>query len=909
MRFLLTTLLLLPMFVSAETPSSIAFYYGKIDSVRELMNYERVVVTPNLITAKQIDTLHQAETDIYAYLSIGEYGKQTLPPNLQSASLAKNTNWQSYAMNLSSPAWKRHLIDKASDTLAKGFDGLFLDTLDSYYLFADNEKQQQRQQRALTDIIKSLAELNNRPKLILNRGFEVIDNTAKRVEAIVAESLHHSYDPTTSSYQRVKPADTEWLKVQLDKVKSFGLEAIVIDYISASNREAQKAAAKRLINEGYTPYVSDGMLYEFGVSTVLPVPKRVLGFYDGQYHQLTESPCHRMMSMPLEYYGYVPECRDIQTTNFSAIDLSRYAATFLWLEDSSYQYNTYLQKWLNQAIDKHPILFINALPTDKTLHYKLGIDETGEITGKIEITKGRNWLANHYPAPFNQFDTYPQWTPRNSTVESLIEVKNEAGNTSSLLIKAPWGGAILSPLPVITLANELTVWLIDPFNLIEKTLSLPVIPVADATTESARRILTSHVDGDGFPSKSWFPGKPYTAEVLLKHVFSKYTLPQTVSVIEGEVGKRGLYPNESDDMEAIAREIFKLPNIEIASHTFSHPFFWDTNKTIKKKQYGDHIPIPGYKLDYDNEIIGSTNYINNNLAPSNKKVKLILWSGNADPKEDVLAIADKADLLNVNGGNTYVVHGDNNLAHISPTIAWHPSAVQVYAPVMNENLYTNLWSEHHDGYNRAVETFELLGSPRRLKSISLYYHMYSGAYPASLNGLIKVYDWALNQKVTPLYLSEYALRARTLYETGIAKTLNDRWQITSSGIRSVRLPRQLGFPYMNKSNIAGWDNGPDGKYLILNNARSAVSTSQSPDRNIRLKNANGQVINWEIDGKNVRWTLTSNVPLEFEVANASGCQLKTQDKLKRMAINNNDIRFKTEMAGTFSGSFVCPNTL
>ncbi len=169
------------------------------------------------------------------------------------------------------------------------------------------------------------------------------------------------------------------------------------------------------------------------------------------------------------------------------------------------------------------------------------------------------------------------------------------------------------------MANNTETWAIDPFRLIEETLDLPKIPAADATTESGRRILTSHIDGDGFPSKAWFPGKPYTAEVLLKHVFKKYPLPQTVSVIEGEVGKRGLYPDQSEEMEAVARKIFALPNVEIASHTFSHPFFWDLSKAVKKKQYGDHLPIPGYTLDYRNEIIGSVDYINNTLAPKGKK--------------------------------------------------------------------------------------------------------------------------------------------------------------------------------------------------------------------------------------------------------------------------------------------------
>ncbi|MCW8329350.1 endo alpha-1,4 polygalactosaminidase [Photobacterium sp. SDRW27] len=905
MRLILSALVLFTFSVSAQTPASIAFYYNSVDSVRELMNYDRVVVSPALISHKQIKTLHKADTQVFSYISVGEFEDQTLPAELRAASKAKNTNWGSYVMDLSSLAWQQYLEQKATTLLEKGFDGLFLDTLDSYYLFASNSQNQLRQQHALASIIDSFNQLDRKPKIILNRGFEVIELLNQSVYGVVAESLYHSYSPVNKSYHQVKNSDSEWLSNKLATIRSLGIETIVIDYIPADNREGQRAAAHRLLKEGYTPYISDGMLYEFGVSTIEPIPKRVLGFYDGLLAKQTDSECHRMFAMPLEYFGYVPECHDIQTTNYSNIDLSRYAAIFLWLEDNTYQHDITLQQWLTRVVGHRPLLFINSLPADETLRRKLGLSESGTFAGKISVSKEESWLGSQYSPSLNQFEPHRSWAIHDANIQTLLAAEDQKGNTSPLLIKAPWGGAALSPLPVINLANNKDVWVIDPFRLIEETLNLPVIPAADTTTESARRILTSHVDGDGFPSKAWFPGRPYTAEVLLDHVFKKYPLPQTVSVIEGEIGKRGLYPKQSQEMEKIARKIFALPNIEVASHTFSHPFFWDQTPNIMKKQYGDHLPIPGYSVDYHNEIIGSTDYINKNLAPKGKRVKLILWSGNATPSEDVLAIAEKASLLNVNGGNTYVVNGDNSYAQVSPTIAWYPSAVHVYAPVLNENLYTNLWTEHHDGYGRAIETFNLLGNPRRLKTISIYYHMYSGAYPASLKGLIDVYDWAIKQKTTPLYLSEYAQRASSLYETGLAKTLDGGWQITSSGISSIRLPHQLGYPNTVLSNIAGWDYGLDGKYLILKSPRSTVVLNTKPDNRVRLKSANGKLIRWNKIDNTIKWAFQSHVPLEFEVANGSGCQIESDLGFAAKQINHEGIRFKSNIAGVLSGTLYC----
>jgi hypothetical protein len=52
-------------------------------------------------------------------------------------------------------------------------------------------------------------------------------------------------------------------------------------------------------------------------------------------------------------------------------------------------------------------------------------------------------------------------------------------------------------------------------------------------------------------------------------------------------------------------------------------------------------------------------------------------------------------------------------------------------PMQNENVYTNLWISPFWGYINVIQTFELIENPRRLKSISIYYHFYTSGenYP------------------------------------------------------------------------------------------------------------------------------------------------------------------------------------
>lgn len=889
---------------SIGQPQSIAFYYNNIDSVRELMSYDRVVVNSNLITEKQIETLHLANTSVFAYISIGEFSGGQLPTSLRDAAMVENTTWHSHAMDLTYPRWQSYLLQQAQGYLDKGFDGLFLDTLDSYMLFAQGDEQQV-QQHALISIIQRLQIMNPQPRLILNRGFTIIPKLKQPIEAVAVESLWHSYHPVNDSYLNVKKADTAWLQGKLETVKSLGIEAIVIDYLPTASRSAQVKLAKRLIAAGYTPYVSDGLLYEFGVSTIKLIPKRIFGLYNGANERKIDSYCHRLISMPIEYQGYVLDCNDISSLDFSRLDTSKYAGAIIWLDQAAYNQYPQLSQWLAQVLNRWPILFISSLPTDKKLLVKLGVQLNGQLEGKVKITKGSEWFENSYPLSLSEFDVHPRWQVATQGLKEHVTIADTHHNTSTLFFSADWGGAIMSPLPVFNLANNKEKWLIDPFKIFELTLALPVIPAPDVTTESGRRILTSHVDGDGFLSKGWFPGKPYTAEVLHDNVFKVYSFPQTVSVIEGEVGSRGVNPQQSSKLEAIARDIFKLPHIEIASHTFSHPFFWGQNKHADNEQYGEHLPIPNYTLDYEQEILGSIRYIKETLAPKDKAVNVILWSGKADPDEATLAMADDAGLLNLNGGNTFTVIGNHDWSNVSPTIAWYPSAVQVYAPVLNENLYTNLWRENHDGYKRTIETFELLGQPRRLKTISIYYHMYSGAYPVSLNSLIKVYDWALAEKVTPLYISEYSARAKHLYETSLAKTLDGNWLVNSTGVRSIRLARELGFPIMNQSNIAGWERGPDGKYVTLIAPRTQLTLSVKNHKQVRLSSANGVLTKWVVDNDSINWAFYSYVPLQLEIANAAGCSINTEGTLTFARKADQTLLLTSSQAGAFSGSLHC----
>lgn len=905
---------------SQESPASIVFYYGPVDSVRELLSFDRVVVTPTQISDRQIAQLHKANIKVYGYLSVGEWDNSLGQVPGGSNVMTQNTAWNASVMDLRDNGWRDYLLSEAEALGNRGFDGLFLDTLDSYMLAPLSADELDAQQVALIDMLDELsrnASDDSEVELILNRGFELISRLSFQPAAVVAESMINGYDAAFDSYSVRTAADTQWVTDRLREVQQAGIEAIVIDYLPSDRQQERIAAARRLVELGFTPYLSNGLLTDVGVSTVYPVPRRILAFYNGNQFLKKLSPCHRFLSVLIEYAGYVPECFDVNAIDSLHFDPAKYAGVVYWLAQSNYT-SSALARFIEQVLQNQSVqsLFIGELPESRTLLESLHLQAAGNFQGNLST----NVNQLRYRMPTSTLNVTPRYILApgvdSTDVSVKVEITDAQGAKGIGLMETSWGGIVTQSLTVQEMMGDRIRWSLDPFENILSLLRLPSIPVPDVTTESGQRILTAHIDGDGFPSITYTGNRGFAAEEIRRQILERYPLPHTVSVIEAEVAPHGIYPQFSAELENLARGIFSLDHVEIASHTFSHPFFWDERIASGERVYGDSLEIPGYELDYDREVFGSVEYIERELIPagSDKKVEVFLWSGSANPTPDVIQKTHELGIYNVNGGNTYVVNSNFSIAQIYPHLNWYPNAVQVYAPLMNENLYTDLWTDNYNGYSRAVESFQLLGEPRRLKPISIYYHMYSGIYPASIRALQQVYDWAISQPVTPMYLSEFAARASSLYETGLARSiLNDSdapvWLVASTGVRSLRIDAGA-VPDADSVGLTGLNKGPDGTYISLAQPRATLSLAGderlSPfGGDPYLQTANGQIEQWQWQGQELLIEVESHVPLEMTIAQATNCQLKQSDTQIDAQQSGATLNLASSSPGRFRLSLLC----
>jgi hypothetical protein len=859
---------------------AVAFYYGANPPWSELQAFDLVVVDPGHVPDPTQPVL--PHTRLAAYVAVGE----VQPSRPYAASLPKawlrgdNKDWGSRLIDQSSPEWPRFFTESIMAPLwNSGYRTFFLDTLDSYQLFAKTAEARAAQEAGLVAVIQAVKQRYPQAKLIFNRGFEILPRTHTLVESVVAESLFQGYDAGKARYTTVPEADRQWLLGQLQRARDeFHLPVMAIDYVPPSQRALARETARSISNLGFTPWVATPDLATLGVGSIEVMPRRVLVVHSPlkDEYELSTIDSARLIATPLNYLGYVPEYVDAHHLPENTLT-GRYAGVVVWLtkvtEASERQK---LQAWLEkQAGEKVPVALFN--PSTQLLDSSLG-KSLGLVFKSLPASAApvaivqQDAMLGFERAPRPELDDFVALSPTGGRPLLTLQRGSEQQVAAAVM---PWGGYVLEPYGVATLpGNSGNRWVINPFDFLQQALRLPAMPVPDVTTETGRRMLMVHMDGDGFISRSEAPGQPIAGEMVRDRVVNQYPIPMTLSVIEAELSPQGLYPGMSVLAEKVAQAIFRAPHVAIASHSYSHPFVWRKASTGDANE-GYNLRLPGYRFDLRREIEGSIRYIEERLAPAGKKVEMFFWTGDCVPGSDALALTRKLGVLNMNGGDTVATRSAPTVTEVEGLGLPRAGGFQVFAPNQNENVYTNNWQGPFYGFERVIETFEFTEKPRRLKPINIYFHTYLTTKSAGMKSLDKVFSYALGQEVTPVFVSEYARQVLDFQQLVVAQTPSG-WRVRgASALRTLRVPAALGWPDMDNSPaLAGYRAGQTESYLHLGRDAADLVLRPTAPTTPRLESANARVDSFETTAQGYRWVLEGHVPLTFTLAHADACRIR-----------------------------------
>lgn len=887
-RLWCTALLLVAGAVNASGDNSVAFYYGVNPPVNALSQFGRLVVEPDNVKPDEHRSLKRNGTATFAYISVGEVGPHRPWFDLVSdeATFGTNTDWASKVMDLSSPAWQRLLLQRVNELVNRGYDGLFLDTMDSYQIFAKTAEQKAQQEKGLTNLLYRIKRKYPDIRLIANRGFEVIEQIAPYLEAVAAESLYAGWNNTEQTYKEVTNNDRIWLQNKLTGIKNLhGLDIIAIDYLPPSQRGKAREVAAQIAASGFIPWVANPALDYVGIGSLEVIPREVLMVYDSRTNGMIEdAEVHSLLAVPLEYMGYVPHYHDVANKPWpTGVLKGRYAGIAMWHVDPVP--DTTYPKWLDKQLkDTIPVAFFSSLGINPTegLYERLGLEPVNKLDRfSLEPVTHDQMVGYESPVPprIDQASlAIRSISTKNTTHLSFADKKEVQIDT---VITGPWGGLALTPTVINLNINKTVDWIIDPFTFLKKSLRLTDAPMPDITSENGNRLWFAHIDGDALPSWAELPGRRLGAEVIAEEIIVPYDLPHTISVVEAEMTSIPAYADRRTKMIETMRELFAMDNVESASHTFSHPFRWQLiDAGADSGRY--NLRLPGYQFDLEREIVGSIRYIDSNLMPPDKKTRVFLWSGDAIPSKEALDIIAKYGLLNMNGGLTVISKARPSVAAISANTRMVGDHIQVYAPIMNENVYTNDWTGPFDGFRDVLQTLDMTEHPRRIKPINVYYHFYIGTKAASLRSLKEIYQWTDKQEIHPIFSSEYIKKVPYFRSAGVARYLDGRWKVSGLGpIKSLRTLKNNVWPNLNSSrSIVGTKKVHDGIYIHTDGANTISFNTQStrPQRP-HLVSANAAVKRWQYRGNgHISLRLSGHAPVEFEVSgDRRYCQLRQQN--------------------------------
>ncbi len=428
------------------------------------------------------------------------------------------------------------------------------------------------------------------------------------------------------------------------------------------------------------------------------VRRDVLALYDSRFEQTpTVSRLHRMAEMPLNWLGYKLTYQDVNKPLPPPSSLQGYRGIVSWLVEPLADSTGYL-KWLDEATSQglRLVVFGDAAPA------------------------GRSTL---------------------NPVAQQIYQRIGINMTDAIFFDD---------------AADRARWILNPFAFLKQAMGDERFPIPDVTTLDGRRMYFSHIDGDGWNNISEIEGYRETqtavADVIRQEVIEPYPdLPVSAGLIAGDS-----IPELGGTLQAgeSAARLYALPQVEVATHTYTHPFVWgfyehydrakelelvDTaarpSPTIMDRVRGFLYRIAGKSQSVDSRaryIAGSADLpreylkepfdvnletkgalkVSESFAPKGKKAAIVLWSGDTEPFEAAIRATREAGVRNMNGGDTRLDAEYPSVFYVPPIARPANSERQIYAGNSNENTYTNNWHGPYFGQLLLEQTLANTDAPR-----------------------------------------------------------------------------------------------------------------------------------------------------------------------------------------------------
>jgi len=227
--------------------------YAKI-TASQAQQYKLLILESDLYNRAEIMQLKSGGAKIFGYLSLGEVSsyKWYFPLLQKIGFLGKNENWGSFYLDFSDSKTKQILLDQVlPEIVAKGVDGIFLDTVDAVAPYTDRKKYQPQMVKIISEIKQRYRKLN----IIQNSGLFLLPKTHSFIDAVLVEDVISEYNFSTRSYSlRPQHEYSERLNFITDSVSEFNVPVFLLEF--AHKESLRDSISSVLDTQGFPYFIS-----------------------------------------------------------------------------------------------------------------------------------------------------------------------------------------------------------------------------------------------------------------------------------------------------------------------------------------------------------------------------------------------------------------------------------------------------------------------------------------------------------------------------------------------------------------------------------------------------------------------------------------------------------------------------
>lgn len=254
-------LVVLPSAAAAAVPRWVVVYTAKV-KLDALLPYDTIVFDGRYHPPLQ--PLIDRNKTLLGYLSVGEVEKfrpYFKAVERQGILLGTNKHWpDARYVDLRDPRWTKRVIEELIPALLqKGFNGVFLDTLDDAgQLERRDPVKYKGMVAAAVRLVKTIRRHYPQIVIMMNRGYEILPKVARDIDIVLGESVFADYNFDTKTYQRVPEAQYRRQVKLLKAAKAIAprLRIFTLDYWRPDDLQGIKRIYRAQRRNGFLPYVS-----------------------------------------------------------------------------------------------------------------------------------------------------------------------------------------------------------------------------------------------------------------------------------------------------------------------------------------------------------------------------------------------------------------------------------------------------------------------------------------------------------------------------------------------------------------------------------------------------------------------------------------------------------------------------